>query len=62
MDIRLKRLKIMLTIKQIFQYQVIRESYIFFFTNEREQMKNKSKNNEFVSIFFFVTKRKHVKV
>jgi len=52
----------MLTIKQIFQYQVIRESYIFFFTNEREQMKNKSKNNEFVSIFFFVTKRKHVKV
>jgi len=52
----------MLTIKQIFHYQKIRESCLFSFTNEREQMRNENKKNKFIFNFFFQTKRKHVRI
>ena len=46
----------MLTIKQIFHYQVISKIYFF-------QMRNESKNNKFVfNCFFFKIKTKDVRV
>jgi len=48
----------MLIIEQIFQYQVIRDTYLFYFTNKKEQMRNESKKNKFVfNVFFFKTKK-----
>jgi len=53
------KIKIMLTIKLVFHYQVRQESYLFLFKKGREKKKkNESKNNEFMSNFLFSSKTK----
>jgi len=51
----------MLTIKLIFKYQVKQERIVlFFFKNEREQMKNERRNNWSVSKFLFFRNKKKI--
>jgi len=53
----------MLIIKQIFQYHVMQENYLFSPRMKKEQMRNESKINKFVfNFFFFKKKGKHVRV
>jgi len=42
--------------KLIFYYEVRQESYILLFEKGRKQIRNKSKNNEYMSNFIFSSK------
>jgi len=50
---------ILITIKIIFHYQVRQESCILFFKKGRKQIRNKNKNNEYMSNFIFLQKKKN---
>ena len=58
-DTHEKKKLILITIKLIFDYQVRRESYILLFEKEKKQIRNKSKNNEYIYLtLFFLQKQK----
>jgi len=53
---------ILITIKLIFHYQVRQENYILLFEEEKKQIRNKSKNNEYISNFMFSSKKIYLRV
>jgi len=53
---------ILIIIKLIFHYQVRQESYILLFEKEKKQIRNKSKNNEYIYLTLFFLQKKNTRV